>query len=670
MKFLQDTNHQKKIESFLYQYVQKSREFFWVRTPDFTTWFYLSPAFEEIWGISCDMLYHDNSLWINSVHEEDREQVRYYYQQFIASSSDEILFPLDYRIIRPDGMVRRLQEVARTIYENGKVIGLAGMTKEVTFERRHLSELEQASYFFEFFAEKVPAAFWARDHSCNKQLYLSPGYEKIWHRNRAELYKNPNSWLDTLHPEDREKYSKRARLKALEEGGPEIKYEDRYRIFTPTNEIRWIKDTSFPIYNEKDDFIGFAGIAEDITKEVLWEQELREAKLRAEAANQAKSDFLAMISHELRTPLNAILGMAEIMKAKGLATEFREYADIISNAGGSLLALVNDVLDFVRLEAGKLSFLNEPFDLKHLFNDTIRSLKYQAAEKNIEIKLNFTNDASVIVKGDAGRIRQVLINLIGNAIKFTDEGFIQVNVDCIKKNQSHILIKTSVKDTGIGIEPDQLERIFDRFTQVDSIYQRKHGGIGLGLAITKELINAMGGHIEARSALGIGSTFEFSLLLECAAPVKLEVQEPTPTQKMPSRSFHFKILLVEDNPINQKIARIMFEDLGCKVDVLNNGQMVLNDIEALNQYDFIFMDVGLPDMSGFDITRRLREEPSLKNMPIIALTAHILERDQEQAFAAGMTQIIAKPISYEKLQIVLESYLTNQELTLSEKVID
>lgn len=639
---------------------EKSEDVFWVRSIDYKTLLYISPAYEEIWGLSCQSMYDDSESWTQKIHPEDKNQLATKINQIISNPQDSGSHLLEYRIIASDNMIRRIREICFPLFDdNHQHMGFGGVAKEFTQEKQRLAELEQASNYFRFFAEKVHAVFWARDDSCNRQIYLSPGYEKVWGRSRDSLYSNPDSWLDTLHPDDREPASNAMRFQALDKVGPNVHYENRYRIHTPKGEVRWIKDTSFPIQDENNNFIGFAGVAEDVTKEVLHEQELREAKMRAEVANQAKSDFLAMISHELRTPLNAILGMAQILKTKDLPVESQEYIDVISSAGNSLLSLVSDILDFARLEAGKLSFFSEPFDLLNAFLQVVHSLQYQAREKGIQLKLEYTSDIPKAVIGDVNRVRQVLMNLLSNALKFTEEGQINVKVSCTKKSKSKAVFVVKVQDTGIGIKEDKLSTLFDKFNQIDSIYHRKHRGIGLGLAITKELIEAMGGKITVKSEYGKGSEFCFVLTfkLQTTRLHQPNIGEPQAQHLFPHRSkFNVNILLVEDNLINQKIAKMMLEDFGCHVDVVDNGKEVLSRIPDLLQYQLIFMDVGLPDISGFDIVTALRKEPSLKKIPIVAMTAHILERDRQQAFAAGMNKVVAKPISYDEIEGVLEEY--------------
>lgn len=647
---------QLNLGNYFYKLAEKSHDVFWIRDVDCKTQLYVSPAYETLWGVSRQKLYENRLSWITNIHPDDITLFHQSVDQIQKNIFKEQGFTQTYRIIRPDQEIRAIQEVSFALHDaQQRLIGFAGISKDVTQEKKRLAELEKASHYFRYFTEKIGTVFWVRDANY-QQLYLSPAYEKIWGRSREWLYNNPDAWIDTLVLEDRYLHTTEARYETLKAEGYNAEYVNRYRIYTPEGDLRWIKDTSFPIYDEQKEFIGFAGIAEDITKEVLHEKELQEAKQRAEVANQAKSDFLAMISHELRTPLNAILGMAQILKQKDLTKEHQEYIDIISHAGNSLLSLVSDILDFVRLEAGKLSFSEDPFDLKNLFTLIVSSMRYQAEEKGLILKLEYPPHVPTLVLGDANRIRQVLVNLLSNAIKFTDKGFIKVIVNCIEQPFQKGLFEVQLIDTGIGIAKDKLEHIFEKFSQVDSIYHRKQMGIGLGLTITKELVTAMGGEIKVQSECNRGSEFCFTLLLKLKDHTEPQIKETGPSSFKIKRAYPLTVLLVEDNLINQKVAKIMLEDLGCKVDIFMNGREVLNRLDQLNQYQLIFMDVGLPDISGFDIVKQIRQKPELKNIPIIAMTAHVLERDKQQALSVGMNRVIAKPISYETLAMVLEEF--------------
>jgi PAS domain S-box-containing protein len=642
--------------NYFYRLVEKSQDIFWIRDAQAKTVLYVSPAFEKIFGLKDAELSHGlSSYWLGKVHPDDRLEFENNLNIVCDLTQGKISRVHEYHILKDDGSMRRLQETMFCLYDaDEKFFGLAGITKDITVEKEGVADLEKAMHYFRYFAEKINAVFWARNNSYDRQIYLSPAFEKVWGRSRDEVYTDPNSWMETVHPDDRSLVTDHAKFRLLEEVGLEARYENRYRIILPDGSLKWIKDTSFPIQNENNLFIGFAGIAEDITKEALYEQELREAKERAEVANKAKSDFLAMISHEIRTPLNAIMGMAEILKAKGLSADLQESIDIISGAGNDLLSLVSDILDFARLEAGKLTFSSEPFDIAKLFSQILHGMKYLTLGKEVSLVLDIEPGMRTAVIGDQHRVRQVLANLISNSVKFTDVGYIRVSLNCIEQAENIGVFEVTVKDTGIGIPEEKIGSIFDKFSQVDSIYQRKFSGIGLGLSITKELVEKMHGNIHVESKFGSGSTFRFTLSLplqDVAPDVALITDNACVETK-----FDKNILLVEDNLINQKIARMMLEDLGCYVDVVSNGAEVLDNVDRLQGYDLIFMDVGLPDMSGYDIASEIRQLPSLKSLPIIAMTAHILERDKRQAYHSGMNNIVAKPVSYEQIRAVLEQY--------------
>lgn len=638
------------LAKYFYKLAERSEDVFWIMSADYQNQLYVGPAFEKIWGQSPQKLYQTPDSWIEMVVPEDREIVLAEIEKVKVSQVSET-YPYKFRIKRPDGEIRWIQDICFPLFDaNNERFGYAGIAKDVT-EKQHLIELEEATRIFQFFAEKTRSVFWVYDPIKKKQIYVSPAYEKVWGRSCESLYNDPNTWLDAVVPEDyKPNTSLDARLQKLEQHGPDFQYEDRYRIMHPSGTIIWIKDTSFPIYNRKNKFLGFAGIAEDITKEVLHEKQLEEAKLRAEEANQAKADFLAMMSHELRTPLNAILGMAQILRMKGIPEELDDCVSIISQSGNNLLSLVNDILDFAKLEVGSLSFAEEPLDLQLLISQVISSLHSHATEKGIALKLDYADDAPTLVFGDAKRVRQILVNLLGNALKFTMKGYIEARVRCVNLAAKQTTLSITIIDTGIGIPQNKLGFIFERFSQVDSIYQRKYTGTGLGLAISKELVERMGGTIQVSSQVGKGSEFNFTLPFHLPLSILERPLQPR-MEREPNKKFNcnLHVLLVEDNSINQKIAKIMLEDIGCSVDILDHGQAVLNNLFKLDSYDIIFMDIGLPDISGFDVVTHIRRHDFLNNTPIIAMTAHILERDKQRCFVVGMDDIIAKPISHEEL---------------------
>jgi two-component system aerobic respiration control sensor histidine kinase ArcB len=415
-----------------------------------------------------------------------------------------------------------------------------------------------------------------------------------------------------------------------------------------------------PLYDESQTHvIGILGISLDITDLKNTEQELREAKELAERTTQAKSYFLATMSHELRTPLNGILGMAQVLMTQTPRTEQIEYVQAIEQSGKNLLILINDVLDFSRLEAGQIVLRSEKFGLKHLIEQVVTSMHCVINDKKIELKAKLDPKLPEFIQGDEGRLRQVLINLVGNAIKFTSQGQVVIAVNMLSSTARKIKIAFIIEDTGIGIPTDKLNVIFERFTQVESEYGRRFEGSGLGLAIVKNLVELMNGDVEVESELGKGSTFT------CCIPFSLPEQGLSDLDSQSlfletPLTFDVYILVVEDNPINQKVIHSMLTGLGCKVDMASNGKEAIKRFKK-HEYDLIFMDLGLPDMDGLQVTKALLElqiKLERKPVPIVALTAHVMESDHKNCRNAGMSDIITKPIMRAQL-VELLTKITN-----------
>lgn len=513
-----------------------------------------------------------------------------------------------------------------------------------------------AKYFYKL-AEQSQDVFWIRSADYAEQVYISPAYEQIWGITCKELYEDPSLWMATMHPEDRERITRES---AASKAPPKIGEinEKNYRILQRDKSIRWIKDVSFGLFDDEGNCFGYAGTCKDVSKDVLHKQELQNEKIRAEVANQAKADFLAKMSHEFRTPLNAILGIIQVMSAKQIGAEFQEYMSIINQAGSSLLALVEDILDFAKLEVSELSISHNPVDMHILISQVINSFFYKVKGTNVELHLDYPDDVPRLVVSDAQRMRQIFTNLINNAIKFTDEGYVRIEVRCLNKRPSEPLFEFKVIDTGIGIAETDFDYIFEKFGQVGSVHDRNHQGTGLGLSIVRHLLHKLGGTISVESEVGQGSTFTFQL------PLKLQ-GEAYSTSEL-NRSYHlnedgeFKqlnlnCLLVEDNQMNQKIAKLMLGEIGCRVHTVSNGKDALFHLNENSQYDAILMDIGLPDMDGFEVAHAIRQNHFHKSVPIIAMTAHALECDKEKCYASGMNDVIIKPIPYEQLYKKLQA---------------
>ena len=388
-------------------------------------------------------------------------------------------------------------------------------------------------------------------------------------------------------------------------------------------------------------------------------EEAHQARLAAEEALRYKSVFLANMSHEIRTPINGIIGMSEFLDSTTLDSKQAEYVHIIQSSAQSLLNLINDILDFSKLEAGKIELENLDFDLHDHVKVTLKSVNFMADEKGLKLRLIIEKDVPHSVNGDPTRLRQVLLNLISNALKFTEKGSITIHVSAENDSGDGHHIKFEVIDTGIGISQEGINRLFKSFSQVDASTTRNFGGTGLGLVISKSLSEMMGGKIGVQSTLGKGSTFWFTIRVQSsnhdlvAKPGRAGMSPDT--VEMPA----LKILLAEDNFVNQKVAGIHLEKLGHTVEIATNGLAAFEAYKN-NDYHLIFMDIQMPEADGFESTRLIRRwEAMQKNkqrIPIIAMTANALKGDKEKCIGAGMDDYISKPFTAKALKETLRKY--------------
>lgn len=535
--------------------------------------------------------------------------------------------------------------------DHGKIVGIIGIASDITDYKT------EGQIFLENIIALMPGfIFWKNKDSvylgCNDTLATELGL-----KNRSEIVGMTD--FDTPWRSKAERFMKDdSEVIAEGKGAPKLNIEES--LPRPDGSFLRLLTNKVPLYDSKGIATGILAISHDITPLKKAEQEALLAKELAEAANKAKSNFLAVMSHELRTPLNAILGMTQLLNAKDMPDEYKDYIKIIQISGVNLLALINDILDFSKLEAGKIQIKSETFNLKTLMEETIISLQHLTQEKQIKLALKYDQKIPNEIKGDAVRLRQILINLANNAIKFTEKGQVIISVKYDKIDTNHLTLSFIVKDTGIGIPKDKLEYIFERFTQVNSNYSRRFGGAGLGLSISKQLTEAMGGKIKVKSTLGKGSEFHVTLPFFVPGLLNNHKLNKPVSRKISSKTFPSShILLVEDNKINQYVARIMLEEIGCKVDIADNGKQAFEFFQQ-NAYGLVLMDIGLPDMDGIEVTKIFRHyehEKKASKTPIIAITAHALEEDRHKFLQEGMDDIIVKPVMKDQLTELLKKWI-------------
>ncbi len=543
---------------------------------------------------------------------------------------------------------------------------------------RRTAELQKSEAKWRGLVEALPQFVWTTtpDGLCDYMSSQWAQFTGVPIRDLLTL-----GWLNTIHPDDHRRVE--ACWQAAAAAGES--YDLEYRIIAKDETYRWFMSRGRPVREAPGGpIVQWIGTSTDIDDQKRSEERLEaavrertlalaEARDRAECAAQAKSEFLALMSHEIRTPMNGVIGMAHLLSDTPLNSVQHHYLDTIRSSGEALLTIINDVLDFSKIDAGKMKLENVEFNLKTVLDESLELVGLAAAAKGLRLSLALADSVPFNVVGDAGRLRQILLNLLSNAVKFTEVGSVSVFVSRQPAVDEFVMLRISVRDTGIGLSSEQQGKLFQPFTQGDSSTTRRFGGTGLGLSIAKRLAELMGGTVGVSSQLGEGSIFWFDVCLRSSTGRPAAVL-PTPAAKADERASlnnlfagrPYRILLADDNITNQQVALALLEKMGLPADAVADGAEALKALDAI-PYSLVLMDVRMPNMDGLEATRRIRSEEyrtpdsaSLAQghfLPVIAMTASAMQGDREKCLAAGMNDYISKPVTPHALAEVLEKWL-------------
>lgn len=603
----------------------------------------VSDEVEEVIG-------HSKEEFIQAFRKDSSQPDVVKMKSFVIETIQEQKEYLDYEydFVKPSGQKIRLKVFSKLIYgESGKFEGGLGLCTDITKQYHDREELIQSENRLRTLIQNIPDTIF--------------------------IYNNEGVVLD-FHVQDKEILLKAASAtlgKRLEQFVPHGQANEVVKAFKSARETGAIQGVNVfwinPSGNENHYEMRFfpldenqmVSISKDITGQKIWEKGLVEAKNAAERANKSKSEFLANMSHEIRTPMNGLLGIIDLLESTKLDKIQKQYVEIIKNSGNSLLSIIRDILDYSKIESGELEINSSIFDPVKELTAQGEILSGLAKKKKINLKIQHQLESQIFLEGDKDKINQVLLNLISNSLKFTPEkGTVEVKMDLDQLDSNLSFLSFSIKDTGIGISPENIQNLTKPFYQVDSSNSRNFQGTGLGLAIAKKFIEVLGGELRIESELGKGSEFCFTVLVKRADGME-EIQEHMPLSwkdvKEMGAEFPLKILLAEDNELNRQLMTLMFEQLGFQFEVAVNGLEALEKVKEV-EFDVVLMDVQMPVLNGLETTRKIRAMGNRDELIIIGLSANVFEEDQNSALKAGMNDYLTKPIRLAALADKLEYY--------------
>jgi PAS domain S-box-containing protein len=548
--------------------------------------------------------------------------------------------------VLPNGRTICLETIKRPLIDHtGNVFGMAGISRDITSQVAHEEQLQQAKQQAEESASLINAIF----ESLPDQVYYKDaqarviGGNKSWLKARsAEKIEDLEGKTDLdMHPAPLGQQLYDNEINQLKTGKV-VRVRERHE--TPDGQIIYLESIKSPFRNQAGDIIGLVGISRDVTKQVKNERELILAQQEAEAANKAKSAFLAMMSHEIRTPMNGVIGASSLLLGTDLNEQQEEFVHTIQVSGENLMTIINDILDYSKIEAGKIDLEAAPFSLRECIENAFDLFVQSAAKKNLELLYYVEPEVPETLVGDSTRLRQIIVNLLGNAIKFTEEGEVdlQVHMMMIDSDINSCQLKFSVRDTGIGISEEAQEKLFQSFTQADVSSTRKYGGTGLGLAISRRLTELMGGDIWIDSTEGEGSVFHFTVKL----PIGEAPRKRSGDVHAPQEIQNKRVLIVDDNETNRNILCAQIEQWGGTPYAFSHPEQVLQHLRQATPYDIALLDYHMPVMDGATLAKAIYKLPNYPEIPIIILSSSYETVPKHPSISARM----AKPVKVNKLK--------------------
>ncbi|MEO6719501.1 MAG: response regulator [Ferruginibacter sp.] len=512
--------------------------------------------------------------------------------------------------------------------------------------KKNLELIEENNERNDIISKATNDIIWDWDLQTNKVKWYGQGLKNYLPENTLEDNVPPDFWVTGLHPEERTKTIMRLHRSILNGGG---NWEGDNRFLRIDGTYAHINTRGYILSNPERKATRMIGCMQDITDRKNAELEATKARFDAEEARKTQEQFLVNMSHEIRTPMNGVIGMAHLLAGTQLTKEQSEFVETINESAGNLMVIINDILDLTKIVAGKITIDKVDYIFSDIIKNSVQITKLKAEEKGILLNSRIDRNIHPVLLGDPFRLNQILVNLIGNAIKFTEKGEINIRVNLLEEDTESVKLEFSIQDTGIGIEQDKLDTIFERFTQASSDTTRKFGGTGLGLTITKQLIELQDGSIHVNSKPGVGSTFTFYMRI-AKGNAAFAVEKKKPALHGSNTLDSIRILLVEDNLINQKVAVKILTNEGAIVEIANHGKEAISMLR-LKEYDIILMDIQMPEMDGYQATNYIRTEmpASISKMPIIAMTASALISEKDKCIIAGMDDYITKPFQAKEL---------------------